>query len=168
MLTYLTDTISVIDQTIKEMTPNTSSGVGRTAPSLRAKTVCSAYSGLVPMSPNTIPSAASIKAALLPRCSACAVPPLSAASGAAVSVALVAPLTVSPSGANLPAAAATSPDYYLDPHPMTDALLGSGRAACSGCTSSRRREAGPRLVQLDHPHAELVVEAARETLLIGT
>ena len=40
--------------------------VGRTAPPSMAKTVCIAYSGLVPMSPNTTPSAPSASTSPLP------------------------------------------------------------------------------------------------------
>src|SRR6266566_210153 len=61
-LTYLTETTRVTDQNTSEMTPYTSPAVGWTFPWSREKTVCSAYSGLVPMSPNTTPSAASISA----------------------------------------------------------------------------------------------------------
>src|SRR5436305_7137430 len=55
--TYLTDTTSVIDQNTNDTAPYTSAAVGWTAPLSIENTVCSAYSGLVPMSPNTIPSA---------------------------------------------------------------------------------------------------------------
>ncbi len=40
--TYLTDTISVIDQKISETAPYTSRGVGRTAPLSMENTVCTA------------------------------------------------------------------------------------------------------------------------------
>ncbi len=58
----MTDTISVTDQNTSEMTPNTSPGVGRTAPLSIENTVCRAYNGLVPISPKTTPSAPSINA----------------------------------------------------------------------------------------------------------
>ena len=83
--TYLTDTISVIDQKTSEITPYTSPRVGRTAPLSMENTVCSAYSGLVPMSPYTTPSAPSISAAR-PTCAAPAwggITALGGASGAA-------------------------------------------------------------------------------------
>src|ERR687888_700677 len=55
--TYLTETTSVTDQKISEMTPYTSPVDGSTACPSIANTVCTAYSGLVPMSPNTTPRA---------------------------------------------------------------------------------------------------------------
>jgi hypothetical protein len=64
--TYLTDTIRRIDRNTSETTPKTSPGVERTAPASMEKTDCIAYNGLVPMSPNTIPSAPSIKASPAP------------------------------------------------------------------------------------------------------
>ena len=60
---YLIETIRVIAQKTSETTPYTSPGVGRTTPPFREKTIWSAYSGLVPMSPNTTPSAPTISAA---------------------------------------------------------------------------------------------------------
>src|SRR3954453_2182004 len=59
-VTYLSETISVTAQNTSEITPYTLACSGRTARSSNVKTVCSAYSGLVPMSPKTIPSAASV------------------------------------------------------------------------------------------------------------
>src|SRR3954453_13711359 len=61
---YLIDTISVMDQNINEITPNTSSGVARTTPPSIVKTVFRAYRGLVPMSPKTTPRAATTRAGL--------------------------------------------------------------------------------------------------------
>jgi len=61
--TYFTETITVIDHTISDTTPYTSLGVGRTAPPSIENTVCNAYSGLVPISPNTTPSEATSSAA---------------------------------------------------------------------------------------------------------
>src|SRR6478672_12614097 len=49
-----------------EITPNTSSREGWTALWSALKTVCSEYSGLVPISPNTTPSAASARAPRAP------------------------------------------------------------------------------------------------------
>src|SRR5659263_390997 len=48
----------VMAQKTMEITPKTSWRVGSTALCCTLKTVCRAYSGLVPMSPNTTPSAA--------------------------------------------------------------------------------------------------------------
>ena len=50
-MTYLTDTMMVSDQTTIEMTPSTSPVVGPIRPPSIEKTVWTAYSGLVPMSP---------------------------------------------------------------------------------------------------------------------
>src|ERR1700759_5049266 len=58
--TYLTETMRVIAQKISDAMPNTSARVGLTAPPSIPNTVCTAYSGLVPMSPNTTPSAPSV------------------------------------------------------------------------------------------------------------
>ena len=63
-VTYLIETISVIDQKIERDDAVDVGLVGVTAPSSIVKTVCSAYSGLVPMSPKTTPSAASVSATL--------------------------------------------------------------------------------------------------------
>ena len=61
--TYLIDTTTVTDQKTSEITPCTSSWVGRTTPSSIEKTVCRAYRGEVPMSPKTTPRAPSARAA---------------------------------------------------------------------------------------------------------
>ena len=68
--TYLIETIKVSDQNTSEMTPYTSSGVGFTTPLSIANTVCMAYRGLVPMSPNTTPMAPSARPMRLPWCTA--------------------------------------------------------------------------------------------------
>src|SRR5450631_3243466 len=60
--TYLTDTTIAIDQITIEMTPKTSAGVGLTLLWSMLKTICSAYSGLVPISPKTTPRAPSASA----------------------------------------------------------------------------------------------------------
>src|SRR5579859_7601726 len=65
-VTYLIETIIVIDQNTSEITPYTSLGVVWTAWPLAVNTVCSAYSGLVPMSPNTTPSAPSVSPTIPP------------------------------------------------------------------------------------------------------
>ena len=60
----MTVTTIITDQKISEMTPNTLSAetaTGCGSPGL--KTVCTVYNGLVPMSPNTTPSAATASAA---------------------------------------------------------------------------------------------------------
>ena len=62
MPTYLTETMSVIDQNIIEITPKTSLGGRPDRAAVDRKTVCRAYSGLVPMSPKTTPSAATTSA----------------------------------------------------------------------------------------------------------
>src|SRR5438094_6761215 len=80
-ITYLIDTISVSDQNTSDTTPYTSPAVGRTAPLSMEKTVWIAYSGLVPMSPNTTPSAPSASAR----------PEVAAAGRGAVSPAAVSP-----------------------------------------------------------------------------
>jgi hypothetical protein len=64
---YLIETIREIAQKTSETTPYTSLGVGRTAPPFREKTIWSAYSGLVPISPKTTPSAPTISAATADR-----------------------------------------------------------------------------------------------------
>ena len=56
-VTYLIETTSVIDQNTSEMTPRRRPVVACTAPWSSEKTVCIAYSGLVPMSPKTTPRA---------------------------------------------------------------------------------------------------------------
>ena len=61
---YLSETMIVIDQKTSEMTPKTSPSVGSTLLWSIEKTVCSAYSGLVPMSPKTTPSAPRVSAAM--------------------------------------------------------------------------------------------------------
>ena len=48
--TYLSETTTVSDQKISETMPITFSGVSGKPPAV-AKTVCSVYSGLVPISP---------------------------------------------------------------------------------------------------------------------
>src|SRR5438874_11650519 len=88
-ITYLIDTISVSDQNTSDTTPYTSPAVGRTAPLSMEKTVWIAYSGLVPMSPNTTPSAPSASAR----------PEVAAAGRGAVSPAAVSPAAVSPAAA---------------------------------------------------------------------
>src|SRR5579884_1282738 len=65
-ITYLTETTIVIDQNTSEITPYTSLGVAWTAWRLAVNTVCRAYSGLVPMSPNTTPSAPSVSPTIPP------------------------------------------------------------------------------------------------------
>ena len=68
--TYFTETTRVTDQKISEITPNTSESVGLTAwPSIE-NTVCIAYSGLVPMSPKTIPIAPTASPIRPPLCAA--------------------------------------------------------------------------------------------------
>ena len=62
-MTYVTVTMIITDQKISEMTPkmlscDTLTGCG----SLGLKTVCTVYSGLVPMSPKTTPRAPSARA----------------------------------------------------------------------------------------------------------
>src|ERR1019366_2060203 len=61
---YLTLTTTTSDQTKSETAPMTLPAVGRTALG-PLKDACNAYSGLVPTSPNTTPSAPSVSA---PRC----------------------------------------------------------------------------------------------------
>src|SRR6478735_6132684 len=57
-----------------EITPNTSSREGWTALCSALKTVCSEYSGLVPISPNTTPKAANAKVHKAPfPCAACSI-----------------------------------------------------------------------------------------------
>ena len=56
-----------MDQNTSEITPYTSPGVGLHLAWSTEKTVCSAYSGLVPMSPKTTPSAA-MTSAVMPAC----------------------------------------------------------------------------------------------------
>src|SRR3954447_16498948 len=56
-----------MDQNTIEITPYTSTDVGRTSLCLMLNTVCSAYSGLVPMSPNTTPRAPTVSTVLVPR-----------------------------------------------------------------------------------------------------
>ena len=60
--TYPYETTIVIAQNTIEMMPNTSSRLGATALCSALNTVCKAYSGLVPISPNTTPRAASANA----------------------------------------------------------------------------------------------------------
>src|SRR6516225_6985960 len=55
-MTYFTDVIIINVHTISDSTPSTTAGVG--VPEFMLSTVLSVYSGLVPISPNTIPSAA--------------------------------------------------------------------------------------------------------------
>ncbi len=55
---YFTDTVRTSVHRISDSTPSALSGVKR--PPSDCTTVCSVYSGLVPRSPNTIPSAASL------------------------------------------------------------------------------------------------------------
>ena len=62
--TNSTETISVTDQKTSEITPKTSASVALTAWWSAEKTVCNAYSGEVPMSPKTTPSAPSAIAAM--------------------------------------------------------------------------------------------------------
>src|ERR1700739_4345069 len=59
--TYFTDVMIISVHTISDSTPSTTSGVG--VPFVMLSTVLSVYSGLVPMSPKTIPSAARPNAA---------------------------------------------------------------------------------------------------------
>src|SRR3954452_21231737 len=113
-ITYLTDTISVTDQKISETTPYTSPSVGRTAPSSIENTVCNAYKGLVPMSPNTMPSAASTRPEAGRPCPASVVGSLSARG---VAPDAVEPLTNAPSFANR-----TRPATYRLPHPYRSTL----------------------------------------------
>ena len=63
-VTYLIDTIRVIAQNTREMTPYTSSGAVPTALLSAVKTVWIAYRGLVPMSPKTTPRAPRVRAAM--------------------------------------------------------------------------------------------------------
>jgi hypothetical protein len=63
-VTYLTETIIVIDQNTSEITPKTSPRMARTAWWSAVEMVCMAYSGLVPISPNTTPSAPTVRAAI--------------------------------------------------------------------------------------------------------
>src|SRR5689334_23500951 len=58
--TYLTETTSTSDQKTSEAMPRMSPRVGFTTPPSSANTVWIAYSGLVPMSPKTTPSAPSV------------------------------------------------------------------------------------------------------------
>ena len=55
-MTYFTDVMMINVHTISDSTPSTIAGVG--VPPVMLSTVLSVYSGLVPISPNTIPSAA--------------------------------------------------------------------------------------------------------------
>jgi hypothetical protein len=55
-MTYFTDVMMINVHTISDSTPSTMAGVG--VPTVMLSTVLSVYSGLVPISPNTIPSAA--------------------------------------------------------------------------------------------------------------
>ena len=67
--TYVMVTMIIPDQKISEMTPNTLSAdtfTGCGSPGLNS--VCTVYSGLVPISPNTTPSAPSASAARPPPC----------------------------------------------------------------------------------------------------
>lgn len=66
--TYLIDTATVIDHRTSEMMPKMSTRLGSTMLWSRLNTVCRACSGLVPMSPNTTPSAASVSAPVRPEC----------------------------------------------------------------------------------------------------
>src|ERR1700730_3553503 len=59
--TYFTDVMMISVHTISDSTPSTTSGVG--VPLVMVSTVLSVYSGLVPISPKTIPSAARPNAA---------------------------------------------------------------------------------------------------------
>jgi hypothetical protein len=59
--TYFTDVMMISVHTISDSTPSTTSGVG--VPLVMLSTVLSVYSGLVPISPKTIPSAARPNAA---------------------------------------------------------------------------------------------------------
>ena len=59
--TYFTDVMMISVHTISDSTPNTTSGLG--PPIVMLSTVLSVYSGLVPISPKTIPSAARPNAA---------------------------------------------------------------------------------------------------------
>ena len=65
-------TIMIVQKT-SEITPKTSLSVALTAKPSAEKTVCSAYSGLVPMSPKTTPRAPSASAVMptLRRCFGC-------------------------------------------------------------------------------------------------
>src|SRR4051812_50218192 len=62
-VTYLIETSIVIVQKTSETTPYTSAVVACTAWLSAVNTVCSAYSGLVPMSPKTTPRAPNASAA---------------------------------------------------------------------------------------------------------
>ncbi len=57
--TYLTDTIIMSDQKIRDSMPRTLNWVSSTGCLLREKTSFMVYSGLVPISPNTTPNAES-------------------------------------------------------------------------------------------------------------
>src|SRR5450759_1374253 len=78
--TYLRETRIVIDQNTIEMIPKTSTGVGRTVLCSMLKAVCNEYSGLVPMSPKTTPSAPRVSTAFV----LCPGPGGSGASGAVI------------------------------------------------------------------------------------
>src|SRR5664280_1770825 len=78
--TYLRETRIVIDQNTIEMIPKTSTGVGRTVLCSMLKAVCNEYSGLVPMSPKTTPSAPRVSTAFV----LCPGPGASGASGAVI------------------------------------------------------------------------------------
>ncbi len=61
--TYLSDTITISDQKMVDRPPSTFSAVSG-MPWLGEKVSLTAYSGLVPMSPKTTPSATSVSAAV--------------------------------------------------------------------------------------------------------
>ncbi len=62
--TYFSDTTTISAQKISDSTPSTASGV-TVRPWAGLRHSLKAYSGLVPMSPNTTPNAARVKAARL-------------------------------------------------------------------------------------------------------